>query len=220
VPVLTACSAFASIRSPDERTGKRFWNGGAGSDSTMIKAVDLRKGKTIVRDGELQVVHEATHVMKGKGASYMQTRIKNVRTGVIFDVRFRMDEKIEDAFVETKEYEYLYRDGANFVLMDPETYDQITISPDLVGEAEQLLKPNERVTCQLYQGKIVTFELPIVVELEVTDCPPQVKGATATNQPKEATLETGAKIRVPPFIGPGTKVRVDSRTGEYIERAK
>ena len=186
----------------------------------MIKAVDLRKGKTIVRDGELHVVHEATHVMKGKGASYMQTKIKNVKTGVIFGVRYRMDERVEEAFVESKEYEYLYKDGANFVLMDPETYDQITVGADLVGDAEKLLKPNEKVTCQVHDGQMVTFTLPVVVELEVTECTPQVKGATATNQLKEAILETGAKVRVPPFVEIGTRIRVDTRTGEYMERAK
>ena len=104
--------------------------------------------------------------------------------------------------------------------MDTATYDQVTVDADLVGDAANFLKPNERVKCQEYQGQIIVFELPIVVELEVTATPPVVKGATATNQPKEAVVETGAKVRVPAFIESGEKIRVDSRSGEYLERVK
>ncbi|HNQ21864.1 MAG TPA: elongation factor P [Phycisphaerae bacterium] len=186
----------------------------------MIKAVDLRKGKTILHEGEVCVVHEAQHVAKGNKRSYMQARIKNIKTGTIVDVRFNVDDRVEVPFVETREYEYLYREGDHFVLMDMQSFDQVNIRADVVGDAGLFLKPNERVSCQLYNGQQITFELPLVVELEVVDTPPVVKGATVTNQPKEARLETGARIRVPAFIAPGERVRVDTRTGQYVERAK
>ncbi len=186
----------------------------------MIKAVDLRKGRTILHDGEPAIVHEATHVAKGNKRSYMQAKIKNLRTGIITDVRFSVDDRIEVPFVESKQYEYLYREGENFVVMDLESFDQIPISPDVVGDAAMWLSPNERVTCALYNGQMISFELPFTVELTVVEAPPVIRGATATNQLKEVVLETGAKVRVPAFIDTGTRVCVDTRTGEYIERAK
>lgn len=186
----------------------------------MIKAIDLRKGKTIIYEGDLAVVHEVHHVAKGNKRSYMQAKLKNVKSGVISDVRFTVDERLEVPFVESKEYEYLYQDGEDFVVMDLESYDQIPVSADIVGDTIKWLKPNERVSCQLYDGNMISFEAPMVVTLTVTDTPPVVKGATATNQLKEAIMETGIKVRVPPFIEPGEAIRVDTRTGEYIERAK
>lgn len=186
----------------------------------MIKAVDLRKGKTILHQGQLAVVHEASHVAKGNKRSYMQTKIKILKSGNITEVRFRVDDLIEVPFVESKDYEYLYREGEHYVVMDLETYDQIRVSSDVVGDAAQWLRPNEKVACQLYDEQMVAFDLPHVVVLEVTETPPVVKGATATNQPKDAVLETGARIRVPSFIEPGERVCVDTRTGQYVERAK
>lgn len=186
----------------------------------MIKAVDLRKGKTILYDGELSIVHEAQHVAKGNKRSYMQAKIKNLKSGTISDVRFSVDERIEIPYVESKTYEYLYRDGEKYMVMDTETYDQIPIDPDIVGDAAPFLKPNEKIACEIYNDQIVAFTLPNTVTLEVVDAPPVVKGATATNQLKEVTLETGLKIRVPPFIDTGESVNVDTRTGEYLDRAK
>ena len=186
----------------------------------MIKAVDLRKGRTILYEGELSVVHDVAHVAKGNKRSYMQAKIKKLKSGSIVEVRFRVDDQIEVPFVESKEYEYLYQDGDNFVVMDLETYDQIPVSTDIVGDKAQWLKPNQRVSCELFDGQLVSFEIPHVVELAIVDTPPVVKGATATNQLKEAVLETGVKIRVPPFLETGEVVRVDTRTGEYVERAK
>src|SRR5690606_4208067 len=121
---------------------------------------------------------------------------------------------------QNKEYEFLYRSGDDYILADVETYDQIPVSGDLFGDALQFLKENIRITCDLVDGKMVNATLPAVVELAVTETPPTIKGATATNQPKEAILETGAKVRVPAFIDVGEVVRVDTRTGDYIERAK
>lgn len=186
----------------------------------MIKAVDLRKGKTIVHDGQLMVVHEVQHVAKGNKRSHMQAKLKNLKTGLMNDVRFSVDDKVEVPFVESREYEFLYREGENFIVMDLESFDQISVHPDVVGDAVQWLVPNTRVSCQIYEGQMISFELPFVVELTVTETPPVVKGATATNQSKDAILETGAKIRVPPFVEPGERVRVDTRTGLYVERAK
>lgn len=186
----------------------------------MIKAVDLRKGKCIVHEGELCVVHDAHHVAKGNKRSYMATKLKNFKTGVINDVRFNVDDRIEVPFVESKEYEYLYQDGDSFVIMDTENYDQLHVDADIVGDAVQFLTPNVKVSCQIHDGRIVSFEIPHVVELTVTDTPPVVKGATVTNQPKDAVVETGARVRVPAFIEPGERIRVDTRTGEYVERAK
>jgi len=185
----------------------------------MIKAVDLRKGRTILYNGEPAVVHEAQHVAKGNKRSYMQTKIKNLRSGVMSDVRFRVDDSIEIPFVETKDYEYLYRDRDLFVLMDLETFDQLPIEASLVGDAAQWLVPNTKVSGQIFNDQLMGVELPNVVELTITDTPPVVKGSTATNQPKDAILETGAKVRVPPFCENGSRIRVDTRTGEYVERA-
>ena len=186
----------------------------------MIKAVDLRKGKTIIHEGELCVVHEAQHVAKGNKRSYMQAKVKNLKSGSMSDVRFSVDDRIEVPFVESKDYEYLYPEGEYYVLMDLETYDQIRVDGDIVGDAVNYLTPNIKVSCQMYEGQIIDFELPHVVELQIKDTPPVVKGSTVTNQPKDATLETGARVRVPAFIEPGERIRVDTRTGDYIERAK
>lgn len=186
----------------------------------MIKAIELRKGRTIIHNGTLSVVHEARHVAKGNKGSYMQTKIKNFKTGTMFEVRFNVNDRIEIPFVESKEYEFLYKDGEDFIVMDSETYDQIPVKGDMIGDATQWLTPNTKVTCQIYEEQIVAIEVPFTVVLEVTEAPPVVKGSTATNQQKEVVLETGAKVRVPPFIGTGERICVDTRTGEYIERAK
>lgn len=186
----------------------------------MIKAVDLRKGKTVLHDGQLCIVQFAQHVAKGNKRSYMQTKMKNFKSGIISDVRFNVDDRIEVPFVEQKQYEFLYREGEKFIVMDLESFDQIPISADVVGDSAQWLRPNEKITCEIFDGAMVSFVLPNTVELTVTDTPPVVKGATATNQSKDAILETGAKIRVPPFIEPGNRICIDTRNGEYLERAK
>ena len=186
----------------------------------MIKAVDLRKGRTILHDGQLAVVHEIQHVAKGNKRSHMQAKIRNLKSGNMSDVRFSVDDRIEIPYVESKEYEFLYREGENFVVMDLESFDQFPVSPEIVGDGAQWLVPNLRVSCQLFDGAMISFELPHVVELKVTDTQPVVRGATATNQLKDAIVDTGAKVKVPPFIETGERIRVDTRTGEYVERAK
>ncbi|MFQ6048246.1 MAG: elongation factor P [Phycisphaerae bacterium] len=186
----------------------------------MIRAVDLRKGRAIIHDQNIWIVHDCQHVAKGNKRSYMQARLKNLQSGQLIDVRFRVDESLQTPFLEERQYEYLYQDGDELVFMDLETFDQVYVGRDLLGEQAIYLKPNERLVCQVHEGRIVTVELPNVVELEVVDAPPVVKGATATAQMKEVILETGLRIRVPPFIESGTVVRVDTRTGQYVERAK
>lgn len=186
----------------------------------MIKASELSRGKVVVYEGKMYTVKDLTHVSKGNWRSYMQVKLKDFKTGQIIDQRFNMDDRIETAFVQTKEFEYLYRDGTDFVLADPETYDQTPVPEDMFGDGIKFLKENMRVTCAIVDGKIVSLELPNTVELKVIDTPPVVKGATATNQPKDAELEGGARVRVPAFIQVGEVIRVDTRTGDYIERAK
>lgn len=186
----------------------------------MIKANDLRSGKVVLYEDTLYSVKEATHVAKGNKRSYMQVKLKNFKTGQIIDQRFSVGDRLETPFIQSTEYEYLYRDGDNYIMADVETYDQIPVSSELIGEGVKFLKENTRVTCDLLDGQIINLELPIMVELAVKDTPPVVKGATATNQSKDAELETGARVRVPPFIENGEVIRVDTRTGEYLERAK
>lgn len=186
----------------------------------MMKAIDLRKGKVIALNGELYTVHDSRHVAKGNKGSYMQTKLRGVKSGNMIDMRFNVNDRVETPYVDTKPYEFLYRDGDSFVVMDTETYDQIHVPADVMSGGEKYLTGNEEVVCSIVDGAVVTVELPNVVELIVTDTPPIVKGATATNQTKDATLETGLRVKVPPFIAPGEKIRVDTRTDEYIERAK
>ncbi len=186
----------------------------------MMNAIDLRKGKTIVYNDELVIVHDARHVAKGNKGSYMQTKLKNMKSGKMFEVRFNVTDRVEIPFVDSKEYEFLYKDGDNYIVMDGETYDQIPVHEDLVADAAKWLIPNQKVTCQIYQEQVISFEVPFTVTLEVVEAPPVVKGATVTNQPKDVVLETGTKIRVPGFVSAGERVNVDTRTGEYLERAK
>ena len=150
----------------------------------------------------------------------MQLKLKNFKQGNVIAQRFGVDDRIETPYVEDKPYEFLYREGNDFVLMDTETFDQIHVSKDLMPEAEKYLKGNEKVSCKSIDGKVIGTELPNTVELAVADTPPVVKGATVTNQSKDATMETGLKVRVPPFIANGEMLRIDTRSGDYIERAK
>ncbi len=186
----------------------------------MIKASELKKGKVVLHEGALYSVSDITRVSKGNWRSYLQVKLKSHKDGRITDARLSVDDRIETPFVDTKPYQYLYRDGDDFVLMDEQNFDQINVPKDVMGIGDQYLRGNEKVTVSFIEGKIVSVELPNVVELKVVDAPPVVKGSTATNQSKEATMETGLRVRVPPFIEIGEDLRIDTRTGEYIERAK
>lgn len=186
----------------------------------MIKANDLRKGKLVSHDGQLYTVHTAQHVAKGNKRSYIQAKLKALKGGNLIDVRFSVDDRIETPFIDNKSFQFLYREGQGFVLMDEQTYDQITVPADLMGDGELYLRGNETLMVSFVDGELVGVELPNVVQLKVADAPPVVKGATATNQSKDATMETGLRVRVPPFIEIGEDLRIDTRTGEYLERAR
>lgn len=185
----------------------------------MPKATDIRKGQAVIYEGKLWFVHDSQRVAKGNWRSYMQIKLKNFKTGQVIDNRFNMDEELESPHVEDKQFEYLYKEGDSFVLMDTTTFDQINVPAEIMSDADKYLKGNERLMAKFVDGQVVGVELPNIVELTVTDAAPVVKGATATNQSKEAILETGLTVRVPPFITNGEVVRVDTRTGEYMERA-
>lgn len=185
-----------------------------------MKASELKKGKVIQYENALYSIFDIERVSKGNWRSYLQIKLKSIKDGRVIDARFGVDDRVETAFVDTKPFQFLYRDGDMYVVMDERTYDQISIPAENMGEANLYLKGNEQVLVQFIDGKIVGVELPNVVELAVVDTTPVVKGATATNQSKDATLETGLRVRVPPFIENGEVLRIDTRTGEYLERAK
>ena len=184
-----------------------------------VKAVHLRRGQAVGYKEGVWTVVENTKVEKGKGKSYYQIQLRNVKTGQLIRGRFNTNDAFEEAFVDRKSLEYLYSAGEAHVVMDPESYDQIELPADLLGEKSVYLIPNVRLEVGFVDGDPVSAELPNTVELTVTDTPPQVKGATATSQLKDATCDTGAKVRVPPFVENGTKIKVDTRTGEYLGRA-
>jgi elongation factor P len=186
----------------------------------MIKATEIRRGIAIIIDGTVYIVHEFQHVAKGNWRSYIQAKLRNLKTGQLIEQRIRSTDTIEESFVDKKEMEYLYSQGTEHIFMDLETYEQAALNNDLIGDMMQWLKPNTTVMVTISEGQMVGIEPPNTVDLRVTETPPVVKGATATNQSKEAILETGAKVRVPPFIETGEMIRVDTRTGEYVERVK
>jgi elongation factor P len=184
-----------------------------------IKASNLRRGMGVEYQNGVFVVHSSTHVAHGKGQSYMQIELKNARTGQILKNRFRVDENFEEIFLDRKPMEYLYSDGTNFIVMDPESFEQTELPAEMIGNDAVYLTENVQLQISFVDGVPVSVELPNTVILEVVQTPPQVKGATATNQLKDALCEGGAKVRVPPFVENGTKIKVDTRTGEYIGRA-
>lgn len=185
-----------------------------------MKVSDMKKGQTVTIDGLLYVIVDYQHVKLGKGGAVYQTKLKNLVDGGIRDIRFRAEENIDEAYLEKRNFEYLYSAPNEHVFMDMETYDQIMLDDDAFGDGPQFLKGNEKIQISMYQGKPVVVTLPNTVDLEVTDTPPELKGATATNQYKPAMLETGFQVQVPPFIKIGEKIRVDTRTGDYVTRVK
>lgn len=184
-----------------------------------IKANDLRRGMAVNYKGSVWICTDNGKIAKGKGQSYQSISLKNIQTGQSINERFRTTEDFEQAIVDRKQYEYLYSDGSGHVLMDGETYEQVTIPLELIGDQAVFLTENIQIEVALVDGQAVTADLPNTVELKIEDTSPQVKGATATNQLKDATCTGGAKIRVPPFVENGTIVKVDTRTGEYLGRA-
>jgi len=185
-----------------------------------MKASDMKKGQTAVFDGKLYSIVDYQHVKLGKGGAVFQTKLKSLDDGTIQNIRIRAEDTIEEAYLDKRKYEYLYSAPNEHVLMDTQNYEQITLNDDQFGDGQKYLKPNSQLQVCLHDGKVVAVELPNTVDLEVTDTPPEIKGATATNQFKPATLETGTVVQVPSFIKVGELLRIDTRSGEYLARAK
>jgi elongation factor P len=182
---------------------------------------DVRKGQVIVGDdGQLYVVVDRDLNTPGNWRAILNLKLKNLKTGAVTPRRFKPEDKVEVAYLETREFQYLYQDGDDYVFMDKETYDQITLSKDWVGDAILYLKENDTAKVTFYEGKALSLELPNTVELKVVETEPSVKGATAAAQYKPATMDTGLKITVPAFINIGDVLAIDTRTGQYISRAK
>ncbi len=184
----------------------------------MISTNDLRTGVTIELDGDVMSVVEFQHVKPGKGAAFVRTRLKNVKTGNVVERTFRAGEKVPRANLEKKEMQYMYGSGDEYHFMDQETYDQVAITAEKLGEATKWLKESMVIEVVMYQGSIIGIDLPNFVELKIVDTPPGVKGDTASGGGKPATLETGAVVSVPFFVNVDDVVRIDTRTGQYLDR--
>ena len=185
----------------------------------MISAGDFRNGVTIEFEGNIYQIVEFQHVKPGKGAAFVRCKIKNIKTGGVVERTFRPTEKVPKAHIERKDMQYLYSDGELYHFMDVNTYDQIAVNADTVGESLKFVKENEMVKIASHQGEVFAIEPPLAVELEVTETEPGIKGDTAQGATKPAIVETGAKVMVPLFINQGEKIRIDTRTGEYTSRA-
>lgn len=185
----------------------------------MIVAGDFRNGVTFDMDGNVFQIIEFQHVKPGKGAAFVRTKIRNVITGSVVERTFNPSDKFPTAFIERKDMQYLYQDGDLYYFMDNETYENLPINSDKLGDNFRFVKENTDVKVLSYKGVVFGVEPPLFVELKITQTDPGFKGDTATNANKPATLETGAEIRVPLFIEEGDLIRVDTRTGEYLERA-
>ena len=186
----------------------------------MVTAGDFRNGVTFEMDGNVYSIIEFQHVKPGKGAAFVRTKIRNVISGAVTEKTFNPNDKYPTAFIERKDMEYLYNDGDLYYFMDSETYEQLPISPNVLGDNFRFVKENMSCKVMSYKGSVFGVEPPNFVDLEVTETDPGFKGDTATNVTKPAIVETGAEIKVPLFINPGDKIKIDTRTGEYLERCK
>lgn len=185
----------------------------------MVSAGDFRNGLTLEIEGTVYQIIEFQHVKPGKGAAFVRTKIKDIINGGVVEKTFRPTEKFPTARIDRKDMQYLYADGDLFNFMDPESYEQIAIGKDVVGDAMKFVKENEVCKVNSYNGSVFAIEPPISVELEVTETEPGFKGDTATGATKPATVETGATVMVPLFVNQGDKIKIDTRTGEYSSRA-
>ena len=185
-----------------------------------MTAGEFRNGVTFDMDRQVQQVIEFQQVKPGKGAAFVRVKMKNVVTGAVTETSFNPTAKFEEAFVERREMQYLYNEGDLYYFMDNETYEQIPISKDTLGDDFRFVKENENVKVLSYKGSVFAVEPPLFVELEITETEPGVKGNTATNVLKPATVETGAVVKVPIFIEQGERIQIDTRTGEYLGRSK
>lgn len=186
----------------------------------MFPATQLKPGMTILYNGDPHKVMATEHRTPGKGQACMQTKLRNIITGLSTEARFRSDEKMEQARLDEEEVEYLYEADGEYFFMNTETYDQFSLQGETLGDAVKYMLPNSRITVQTFKGEHVGVVLPKVVELRIVDTAPNIKGATATSSYKPATMETGLVVNIPPFIESGTLIRIDTEDSSYIERAK
>ncbi len=184
----------------------------------MVSASDFRNGVTIEVEGNVYQIIEFQHVKPGKGAAFVRTKLKNIINGGATERTFRPTEKFPQARIERKDMQYLYSDGELFNFMDTESYEQIAINREVVGESLKFVKEEEMVKINSYNGGVFAIEAPLFVELVITETEPGFKGDTATGASKPATVETGAQVSVPLFVNQGDKIKIDTRTGEYLGR--
>jgi len=184
----------------------------------MISVNDFKTGVTVELDGQAYQVVDFQHVKPGKGAAFVRAKLKNVKTGGVVEKTFRAGEKLAKAHLDRRDMQYLYKDGDAFVCMDNENYEQMSISSDSIGDGVKWLLENMNIGVLFFQGNIIGVDLPNFVELTVVDTEPGIKGDTATGATKNATLETGAVVSVPLFVNTGDRLRIDTRSGQYMER--
>jgi len=187
-------------------------------DLYMISAGDFRNGLTLEIEGNVVQVIEFQHVKPGKGAAFVRTRLKNIKNGGIIEKTFRPTEKFPAAHIERSDMQYLYNDGEMYNFMNVETFDQIAMTEDQIGDSLKFVKENEMVKMLSHAGQVFAIEPPLFVELEITETEPGFKGDTATGASKPAVVETGATVYVPLFVEQGDKIQIDTRTGEYMKR--
>ena len=184
----------------------------------MISAGDFRNGVTIEYDNNVYQIIEFQHVKPGKGAAFVRTKLKNIKSSGVIEKSFRPTEKFPQARIDRKDLQYLYADGDLFYFMDTENYEQMALNSETVGDALKFVKENEMCKICSHNGSVYSVEPPLFVELEITDTEPGFKGDTATGASKPATVETGAQVAVPLFVNQGDKIKIDTRTGEYLSR--
>jgi len=184
----------------------------------MISAGDFRNGITIELEGNVYQIIEFQHVKPGKGAAFVRTKLKNIKSGGVVEKTFRPTEKCPQARIDRKDMQYLYSDGDLYNFMDTETYEQLALNKETVGDAMKFVKENDMCKVCSHNGSVFSVEPPLFVELEITDTEPGFKGDTATGATKPATVETGAQVAVPLFVELGDKIKIDTRTGEYLSR--
>ena len=186
----------------------------------LVAATQLRVGMIVMHQNDLHRIMELTHVTPGNWRGFVRTKLRNLRSGLQTEYRFRSEDKVDRVTLDQMEMEYLYQSGDDFHFMNSETYDQIALLKEVLGDSVLYLTPNLKIRVDMYNGEPVGITLPKTVDLQVADTPPAMKTATVTSELKPATLETGLVVRVPSFIGVGNAVRVDTETGEYLSRTK
>lgn len=185
----------------------------------MISTSDFKTGLTIEIEGDVYTIVEFQHVKPGKGAAFVRTKLKNLKTGAVVERKFNASEKVETAHVERRDMQYLYKDGDHFVVMDNESYEQMGLTEEQIGDGVKWLKENMNLGVLMFNGAVIGVDLPNTVQLTVAHTEPGVKGDTATGGSKPATLETGAIVQVPFFVNEGEVLIIDTRTGNYVQRA-